>query len=721
MNGFQLLLIIAPLSLSSVSVVTADDPGKTVKLLRLGIVDDSGSMLGERITTVRDEWLALARQLPPSVENPIVLVTFGSSASAPQLYVDLPSFETAIGQLNGESGGTNIAAGLREGIAYLESAGDAQDVWVFLYSDGEDPNQTGILEEEAKLDAVFSDRQQQGLPQTVFLKRWGNANADLLNRIQSRGRAKVLDAGELSVRPITFDPHVDLLGVSWNPDDPQKLDIEFAPRLDVHGAVDGLNLPTITLEVAVDDATGDRSINVQSGSSAVTRKVTVPVSAEARRSGQLNLPFVLTAPADITTDGAKVLPLLAANQIDLPIELPEDRYTYRVVVSAAPQTGTWNDTLARRFRTPLQLQFEVRCQEGDIASPGDIELVPTTGTVVISGPTSVTLPASGSVTVDLVVETSVINPADPLIQWQSRFEFAAKPIRTPPHVTFDPPELAVTGDLTIPPPVVTTIAAKVIRISKAEWLNLTQGTARFQVETEFDVQGQIAPQSQINLVTTGSVINVDTKPATLQKGIQRVTLDVTAVLPQGPKTQTIESQVVPPASDGVIQYQVGLPLHYTVTGPQALQLGVAFRGRPVGELRTSIADNDTEARVQFEPVVLGMKPSALVDDLDVRIAAQNDPLKFASLGPYRVFRRCQLAVPVSVSATRSFFHDTVLAASIDVEPFHGNTAVQGSTVPLVVVVAAPFKRLLWQLALTLSTILAAVVIARMYLTLRRSN
>ena len=121
MNRLIDFFIVAVLCAMIGSSVRAADPTPPSKLLRLGIVDDSGSMAGERIETVRKEWLSLARQLPPTPENPIVLVTFGSAASAPKVFVDLPFFEAAVATLQGHSGATIIAAGLQEGITYLES------------------------------------------------------------------------------------------------------------------------------------------------------------------------------------------------------------------------------------------------------------------------------------------------------------------------------------------------------------------------------------------------------------------------------------------------------------------------------------------------------------------------------------------------------------------------------------------------------------------------
>ncbi len=722
MNRLIDFFIVAVLCAMIGSSVRAVDPTPPSKLLRLGIVDDSGSMAGERIETVRMEWLNLARQLPPSPENPIVLVTFGSAASAPKVFVDLPSFEAAIGTLHGGSGGTDIAAGLREGITYLSSIKNTNDVWVMLYTDGEGSGSADdLIQAEAELDAIFAGRQQQGLSQTVFLKRWGNANADLLARIQARGHARVLDAEDLTVNPITFDPQVDLVGVTWNAVNPLLLDVEYILRLDVRGDVAGLVLPKLALTVDVAGATGDLQAEVQAGDSPLPRKVTIPITPEERALGKVIVPLLLTPPANIPSDNALVLPILASTQIDLPVDLPVEHFDYQIVVTQTSQPGVWSDPLVKRIRTPLQLKFEVKSRDGETVSPGDIELVPATGTVIVGGSTTVVLPASGTVTVDIEIETLVANLTEPPAQWRSSFELTTNAVRVRPQTTITPPQLTIQGELSIPPALTTPIEAQVTRVLAAEWVNLAQGTARFQVETEFDVQGPIAPNSKITLVTTGSIVSVALNPTTLQTGSQRVTLDVTATVPPSPKTQAFEFQIVPPTSDGVIQYQASQSLQFVVMGPKAVSLGVASRGRAVRELRTSMDDNDSLVQLQLEPIVVGMKPTAVASGLDVKLDAPNEPLKFSNPGSYRVFSRCQLTVPVSVPKSLSFFQDSILAGTLDIEPLHPNPAVQGGSVPLVVIVAAPFKRLLWQLALALSAILAAVVIVRMYLTLRRTD
>ncbi|MCA9082093.1 MAG: VWA domain-containing protein, partial [Planctomycetaceae bacterium] len=142
--------------------VLADSP---TPLLRLAVVDDSGSMEGQRAETVRAELLKVSRQLPPSLTHPFGIITFGSTAATVRWFTDLPSFERAVTGLDGNSGGTNIAAGLQEAAKALRSRTDSASLCILLYTDGEDGNTAGILQAESQLDAIFAQRQQVGLSQ----------------------------------------------------------------------------------------------------------------------------------------------------------------------------------------------------------------------------------------------------------------------------------------------------------------------------------------------------------------------------------------------------------------------------------------------------------------------------------------------------------------------------------------------------------------------------
>ena len=55
--------------------------------------------------------------------------------------------------------------------------------------------QEGIRRAEAQLDILFSERSLQGLTQSVFVKRWGNANAELTFSSDRGGMCKFSTRG----------------------------------------------------------------------------------------------------------------------------------------------------------------------------------------------------------------------------------------------------------------------------------------------------------------------------------------------------------------------------------------------------------------------------------------------------------------------------------------------------------------------------------------------
>lgn len=690
-------------------------------LLRLAVIDNSGSMAGERIASVREELTKLARQLPPSDTHPIILIKFGNTAAPPVLFTELAPFEAAVGLLQGDSGGTNIAAGLDASVQQLNRYKTAQDVWILLYSDGEDANQAAIAKAESQLDAIFADRQQQQLPQTVFCKRWGGSNAELLSQLRQHGRATVIDAGELQLRPLTFNPVIEVTSVAWNLQTPDQLEITYSARVDVQGDTTGLSLPTMTAECQAAHIQGDIETEVvPADTNPSVRTLSLQVSSADRNAGELLLPFEFTPPGDITTQNAKVLPQLSASRVEVPVKLPTDKYTYRVVSEMNPEAGTWVDALARRVRYPVKLKFTVTCQQGVDHSPGDLEIIPESGTVLISGPPVLNLPGSGMVEADYVVETTVKHIDQPREAWLCEVAFTGHPVNTPSNLTFEPATWDIRGEAAIPAPITTVISGKVLSVSPPQWTNLAQGTAHCDVETEFDVQGPIAPKTVLNLLTSGAVVDLDIEPGVIRSGTQKIRLSLSASLRPSPQAMTFETCILVPQGDGVISYQAGPPLSFSVTGPAAVPLSLAKRGRPIRELQATIADNDRHVRLSIEPIVAGFDRT-LLGDLDVVLSPHASALTFPSSATYRVARTQSIDVAVTAPEHRPFFRDVALTGTMDVEPAQAQATVKGLTIPIRVILAAPFKRLALYLAVGLSLLATGIVTVRMYLALRRAD
>lgn len=691
------------------------------RFLRVAVIDDSGSMKGDRIATVRDELLRLAKQLPPSPKHPIALITFGSTASAPRTFTDRPTFEAELTKLVGDSGGTNIAGALEATADALGKSLKTQDVWILFYSDGEDSNTEGILHAEQRLDSLFSDRGQQGMTQTVFCKRWGNANAQLLNEIRKHGHAKVIDAGDLQVRPLTLTPHVKILSAEWNQDDPGQLNIEWAIDVKLQGKTDDLLPPPLQVTCSRKDASGDRVVEVVPGSPAEQRTLFVKVSPEERQARELRLPFAFRQTQDLVKGDTHVLQQLSESLIETIVRLPPAKHVFQVHCELKPETAIWADPLAKKIRLPVQIVARVTNADSAAIPMGTLRLTPGKATKIIQGVDSVAVSSQGELTADIEIEVALQDESVPPDQWLFRAEIQVQAVSTALEGFFEPSTSLLTAEIAAPSAAVTPIQARVLRVSPPEWTNLAQSEGKFDVEVEFDVQGPIAPQTVLTLSTVGPLTSVKLNPSVLKTGKQTIVISMRATLPAAPKRQAFESQIIPPAPDQVIAYQINDVIQFDVAGPSAPSLGVATYGRVTKELRSFIVDNESRATFRFQPIVVGLSKQNTAGDLEVRLA----PLIAGTPTPdqrrYRTYRNAVWQLPITKSVNSSFFRDTVITTAVEMTPDLPTAPIKAITVPVAVVIAAPLKRLLWQLAISLSALTTIVVLLRLYVVLKRTE
>lgn len=101
------------------------------------VIDGSGSMEGERIENARRAVEACIENLTPETQELSVVLYENAAAVLSPLTSDVSELRAAAAGINA-SGGTNIPAGLREGIASLEDAAGTKAI--ILMTDGEDGN-----------------------------------------------------------------------------------------------------------------------------------------------------------------------------------------------------------------------------------------------------------------------------------------------------------------------------------------------------------------------------------------------------------------------------------------------------------------------------------------------------------------------------------------------------------------------------------------------------
>lgn len=160
----------------------ADRPGETL----VAVVDNSGSMQGTRLSSVKQALHALVDRMRP--QDTFCVVTFNTTAQVcvPTRSIadhHLPSVHSLIESI-GATGGTDLAAGYLLGIAEAERAGSKTGASVILLSDGHvnggisDPVQLGGL--------ALSARHRQVSTITIGI---GNGYDEvLLNEIATKGQ-----------------------------------------------------------------------------------------------------------------------------------------------------------------------------------------------------------------------------------------------------------------------------------------------------------------------------------------------------------------------------------------------------------------------------------------------------------------------------------------------------------------------------------------------------
>jgi len=199
--------------------------GQDIDLLRIVVLDVSGSMNEieakkgcSRLDTARKEILESIQQLPVSSKTPVVLIPFCEKVrdGLERICTDAKSLKDALAQLKPDSG-TNIAAGLSRSVERASQLGLAQNLVIFLYSDGE--HNVGSIslvhQQEENLDRLFGLRASKGLSQTVVVKRWGGVIGQLVARLQKSPHVNVVDAGELELGTVTLVPSVRVRNLTW--------------------------------------------------------------------------------------------------------------------------------------------------------------------------------------------------------------------------------------------------------------------------------------------------------------------------------------------------------------------------------------------------------------------------------------------------------------------------------------------------------------------------
>lgn len=689
---------------TTIALVTAPVAAQTNRVfVRVVVLDTSGSMSGQRIATAKAELLALARHLPPTKDRPLILVPFHDSPHDVGGFTDLPTFEAHLTKLQA-GGGTSIASGLTHALQELTAHASAGSLSLFLITDGEDGDQKGIDAAEEKLDALFAVRKKQGLPSSVVFKRWEQANAQLLHKIAGRGNARVIDAKDFRLVPVTLTPSVKVLRSTWVNQQPPVLEAECQARVGVTGIGFDPSFPATSLACTNVGASLAPVMLRVGDPNPVSFRVRLPISTAAAAAGQTTAHFTVGAINSFALPNGLVLPQMPTERLDVPVPLPPPEFRCSLSGTVVPANPpTWSDALSCKPIRHLTLTCTVRSVP-DQPWPRPVTLrVKPEGCRLASTKDSLEFVRSGSLSLPLSLESGSV----PTGSSAFRVAFRLQP-DLPPGFTIEPPDLRLAHEGPLPPPVTTRIDAAVQAMSESRWCDLRQGIAAFDAQVRFTIDGPMLPDTKLVLLCPSSVRTVVADPPVVHTGTQTVKLSFTAVLPPAPAVETMRVKIQPPAATGAVSYAPPAPIALRVPGPAAVQLALV---NPDGA-SPSVTVRDREAPVLLAgvPVLLQQVDAALAAGVSVLVRGRA-LLGSKTHGPLPL--NTLTVLPLSLqNPDSSFFFDTLIDEDIEVLPAWPSPALVGSQQRCIVTLEAPFKRLFFYAASALSAILILLLLMR---------
>lgn len=708
--AFFSILILAPMGM-------ADQPA----LVRVAVVDTSGSMQDKRISIVRTELRNVITQLPPSSDHPFVLVTFQSVAEPARIFTDEQAALAAVNKIS-VGGGTNIAAGLESALNEIRKYTDSAHVWVLFYSDGEDPNLSGILEQEAKLDAIFADRQQAGLAQTVILKRWGNANGVLKQRIEDRKHAIVTDLGEATLVPIRLDAKVDVVGVRWSTKKLGYLEVDVQPSVQINGPSGQQWNELLNFCCAFAGAEGETSIATLPGDPAPKVGTLLVPDPNDPTIGELKLPFKITPPVSQSVGSSLLVPLLANTAVEATVPLPATKLSRVYHVSHTIEPPSWLNPLELRARIPVRLNFDVQAT-GDptVDTATTFQIAPEQGSSVLEGELRFTLPGPGSYSIPLVIEKLADGPSSDFENVRFSMRFKVSAVDIPARITIDPPDVEIVQENIDPPAqVITKITARQSTDASASWIDLKNAIAIADTTIEFNVDGPIPPQSEFTVVVPPSISRLEFVPPTLHSGRQSIKARIFGRFSAAPDRLSLSLTIVPPTAKGAVLFSAPQPLLVTILPPKPVRLLAVDGSRVVTRLATSIPDNVNQGVLRINPALANWPANQV--DKSIRVSPQSKSPAF-QLASHQVLQlnsiqTIQFKTPPE--SRRPFFSDTKVTGTVDLVSQVATPAISGSRYPVEITIRAPFKRLLFWTAITLSPIVALFLIGWLWMKFRQA-
>ena len=388
-----------------------------------------------------------------------------------------------------------------------------------------------------------------------------------------------------------------------------------------------------------------------------------------------------------------------------------------------PKPARWTDPLRLRAAFPLELHVNVKSLIPTNAdNSATFRITPGTGTSILDGKTIFTIPGPGAYTVPLTLELSPTNPQAALPDLTFAFRLTLTAENVPPNVIFEPPQLDIDRrDLAAPSPLRTTISATMQSVGKAKWVDLAKAISVVEAKVRVRVDGPLPPESEFSLEAPPSVARLELSPTKLHSGEQIVTIRFMGRLPPAPRPLALSLPLLTPKGQGAIIPSAPQPLAITLVGPAPVQLVISDGHRVLSRLKTTVADNAEAIHKSVIPRLSRDESSHNQESLRATLVSPDGRLQPTAATSLRLFVPQLVQLQMPRRSDVPFFTDSVLSGFVELRSSPVTSAIVGSRYPVDVTVTAPFKRLLFLFAMTLSPLAALSLFAWLLAKFRDSS
>ncbi len=683
--------------------------------LRIAVIDDSSSMAGASIEAVKRELGAVLQKLPATDEYPVMLVVFGSSADSGILFADNAKAQAFIGRLHGGHGGTDISAGLAQGINEIEKHKSVPDIVVLLYTDGEDGNPSRTLQQEARLDAIFSQRRKQNFDQTVvFCQNW--QNSALRSAIVKHGNANVVDTAQRLLTPLSIEPKIILKSATWSLADPTTLDVELECTATPDDQKRIRNISPLSFLCKTAGVIGDPQLTVTSNGRPFLKLINIAVPVDYS-TDVIDLEFNVSL-VDAQRPGTE-LAVPKVTRPQMKVSVPLRKRQVEIVTTTSfdfPEPGQWVDPLKLKAEYAVVLNFEVKKRKNSTVDPsGNVRVIADPGTTITKGDEVFRLPGTGKFQVPLTLELSPLNPQEELHRMRFGFGLTLRPESNNPNIVVTPSELHVEyRQLQPPAPFSVALQFAQHKIQAVDWIDLTSQTAFVDTTVLLSTRSPI-PEGTLLAISSNQSRKLDYRPKVIRSGRQEIRVRLLARLEPKPSNNRIELDVTPPKPFGAFVFPRIPPVLLQFDGPSPARLVAMKSGNC---LEATVADNARHITFDVAPTIQDLKYQQTARGLTVEIAGNGNGLRIPRQSQLPLQKLSSIATTIVPTDDDLFFRDSKRIEQIQVSSNPATSAVIGTTHPVTVRVLAPFKRLAVLLGISLSALAAFVFVVKMFVRLR---